>query len=182
METRQSLHWFSLWAARRACGNGGATTGETQGLSSRTTPKGATRAKVRTSGGLARRLSGIFGKVESSLRHLVHVGAACLDQPSPSPRLSLCLSLSHSGGGAQRGRTFCLDGHARHGHLKRAAEGPPVPPQAMVNVPSLFCARWKPRGASRPLGWRLTHPNAKIDSPIAMLLEACKPRLASAQG
>jgi hypothetical protein len=145
-------------------------------------PKWLTEPRCELLEGLARRLSGIFGKVESSLRHLVHVGAACLDQPSPSPRLSLCLSLSHSGGGAQRGRTFCLDGHARHGHLKRAAEGPPVPPQAMVNVPSLFCARWKPRGASRPLGWRLTHPNAKIDSPIAMLLEACKPRLASAQG
>jgi hypothetical protein len=140
METRQSLHWFSLWAARRACGNGGATTGETQGLSSRTTPKGATRAKVRTSGGLARRLSGIFGKVESSLRHLVHVGAACLDQPSPSPRLSLCLSLS--GGGAQRGGTFCLDGHASEawppeGSSRMASRSPLGNGQCS---PSLLCS------------------------------------------
>lgn len=69
-----------------------------------------------------------------------------------------------------------MDAHGtwRHGRLDDSRRRASRPPRAMFNVPPLFCARWTPRGASRPLDWGLTHPNAEIDSPMAMLLEGQK--------
>jgi len=131
MEARQSR--FSLWAARRACGNGGATTGENQGLPSRTKPKGATRAKVRTSGGVSEAIIRYFRKgrvkLETSCPCWRRLFGPAFDL-SPLSRLSPSLSLS--GEGAQKGGAFCLDGHARHGHLKGSSRRAPRPPSSNV--------------------------------------------------
>lgn len=133
MKARQSRGRSSLGGARRgtACGNRGATTGprKTRGCPrGRRRPKKPPKLKCQLLEGLARRLSGIFGKAESSVRHLVHVGAACLDRLRPLFRLFLSLSLPSLGGGGPRGRSVWTA--MRHGGMaawKRAGEGPPDP-------------------------------------------------------
>jgi len=147
---------------------------KTRGCPRGRSPKELPEPRCELLEGLARRLSGIFGKVESSLRHLVHVGAACLDQPSTSllfpvsPHPSLSQGRGLRRGGILSGRT------CEAWPPEREQQKGSQTPLKQCSMFPLFCGHWTPRGASRPLDWGLTHPNAEVESPIAMLFESMK--------